>query len=162
MEIPMTTDVGNGRSSSSGVKEMPDRSHPRVGSNGVLSRFCRDVASHDVVVVFLSCRHCQPWSDSRGTCAGRTEGSRPGASQPAGRSRRRRQEEERPRAEGGAETEAESVRRSGCPPAKRRRLYLPAVMILFLLTLVACRPCHGHDPELFDMDDEDGKFYISR
>ncbi|XP_032799105.2 hemicentin-1 isoform X2 [Daphnia magna] len=32
----------------------------------------------------------------------------------------------------------------------------PLLLALFLLTLMACRPCHGHDPELFDMDDEDG------
>ncbi|XP_046630954.1 neural cell adhesion molecule 2-like isoform X2 [Daphnia pulicaria] len=30
------------------------------------------------------------------------------------------------------------------------------LLALLLLTLMACRPCHGHDPELFDMDDEDG------
>ncbi|EFX83497.1 hypothetical protein DAPPUDRAFT_240048 [Daphnia pulex] len=29
------------------------------------------------------------------------------------------------------------------------------LLALLLLTLMACRPCHGHDPELFDMDDED-------
>lgn len=34
----------------------------------------------------------------------------------------------------------------------------PLLLTLFLLTLMACRPCHGHDPELFDMDDEDGTF----
>jgi hypothetical protein len=33
------------------------------------------------------------------------------------------------------------------------------LLALLLLTLMACRPCHGHDPELFDMDDEDGKFH---
>jgi len=35
----------------------------------------------------------------------------------------------------------------------------PLLLALLLLTLMACRPCHGHDPELFDMDDEDGKFH---
>lgn len=37
--------------------------------------------------------------------------------------------------------------------------FLP-VLGLLLLTLMACRPCHGHDPELLDMDDEDGKFQL--
>lgn len=42
-------------------------------------------------------------------------------------------------------------------PAWHRRTTLAW---LFLLTLMACRPCHGHDPELLDIDDEDGKFFF--
>lgn len=52
-----------------------------------------------------------------------------------------------------AETGAASLK--AIPPAKRRHI-LP--IVLLLLMLVACRPCHGHDRELFDMDNEDGKF----
>lgn len=59
--------------------------------------------------------------------------------------RRRHQQE--------AETGAGSL--NAIPPAKPRHVLH---VVLLLLTLVACRPCHGHDPELFDMDNEDGKF----
>ncbi len=48
-----------------------------------------------------------------------------------------------------------SGRRSGS------RLSCPPMLALFLLTLMACRPCHGHDPELFDIEDEDGKILFS-
>lgn len=33
----------------------------------------------------------------------------------------------------------------------------PVWTVLLVLTLVTCRPCLGHDPELLDVDDEDGK-----
>ena len=36
-------------------------------------------------------------------------------------------------------------------------LSCPPLLALFLLTLMVCRPCHGHDPEIFDVEDEDGK-----
>lgn len=45
------------------------------------------------------------------------------------------------------------------PPALFPSRLLPFLGLL-LLTLMACRPCHGHDPELLDMDDEDGKFQM--
>ena len=32
-----------------------------------------------------------------------------------------------------------------------------SVVALFFLALLTCRPCFGHDPELLDMEDEDGK-----
>jgi hypothetical protein len=69
------------------------------------------------------------------------------------------------------ETGAESVvhrgnaarrnKETGSKNIKSPRLagLLPSLLALLLLTLMACRPCHGHDPELFDMDDEDGKFH---
>jgi hypothetical protein len=168
MEIPMTTE----RSEVKKILALPDRSHNLdVGEcNGILSR--RNVASrrsHDVVY-FLSCHQCQ-LCVSRGTFdpAG-IEGSRqqPGAAKHAvshhsGNS---------PTTE--AETEhvkipkSPSITKCLCrAQLKRRRrtlLLLPsaaAVLTFLLLTFVACRPCHGHDPELKDMDDEDGKFSIS-
>ncbi|XP_057374679.1 nephrin-like isoform X2 [Daphnia carinata] len=58
-------------------------------------------------------------------------------------SRRRHQQE--------AETRAGSL--NAIPPAKPRHVLH---VVLLLLTLVACRPCYGHDPEFFDMDNEDG------
>ena len=68
------------------------------------------------------------------------------------------------------ETGAESVvhrgnaarrnKETGSKNIKSPRLagLLTSLLALLLLTLMACRPCHGHDP-LFDMDDEDGKFH---
>lgn len=177
----MTTAVCNGSSSSSRSSRvekmlMPD-GQSRVGRNGVLyiSR-CRDavvVAARDVACVFSACRRC---NYSRGTPGG----SRPGATRQTGISissrRLKGQEEESTRA-GTGETEAESDagrRRISndagwCPPAgaagaakprRRRRQILHNVLTLLLLALAACRPCvcHGHDRELSDTDDEDGKF----
>ena len=165
MEIPMTTAVGNGSRSSSRVRMMqplmPDSRSGRAGSNGVLSR-CRDRVAIRDVAVFLACRHCH-CSDSRGTSAAGMEGSRPGARQTSGSRRRREEEQSGAEAETNETEAAENAGRrrgAGSARAKPRRHILPRAALTFLLlTLAACRPCHGHDPELSDMDDEDGKFY---
>ncbi len=164
MEIPMTTAVGNGSSSSrsSRVEEMlmPD-GQSQVGRNGVL---CRDavVVAHDVACVFSACRRCNYSRGTSAVAASRMGGSRPGATRQSTRA-------------GTGETEAESDagrRRISndagwCPPAtaagtakprRRRRQILHNVLTLLLLALAACRPCLGHDRELSDTDDEDGKF----
>ena len=64
------------------------------------------------------------------------------------------------------ETGSESVGRSETGSKKKKVALIlrlghsvAPLLVLLLLTLMACRPCHGHDPELFDMDDEDGKFH---
>ena len=165
MEIPMTTERKVKK-----ILALPDRSHNRVAAecNGILSR--RNVASrrsHDVVY-FLSCHQCQ-LCVSRGTFdAAGIEGSR---QQPEAAKHAVSHSGNCPTTE--AETEHVKIPKSpsitkcrSCrAQLKRRRplLLLPSAVLTFLLlTFVACRPCHGHDPvELKFMDDEDGKFSIS-
>lgn len=161
----MTTAVGNG-SSSSGSRSsrvekmlMPD-GQSRVGRNGVLCRDAVDVVARDVACVFSACRRCNYSRGTSAVAASRMGGSRPGATRHSTRA-------------GAGETEAESDagrRRISndvgwCPPAagtakprRRRRQILHNVLTLLLLALAACRPCVGHDRELSDTDDEDGKF----
>lgn len=166
----MTTAVGNGSSSSSsGSKSsrvekmlMPD-GQSRVGRNGVLCRDAVDVVARDVTCVFSACRRCNYSRGTSAVAASRMGGSRPGATRHSTRA-------------GAGETEAESdagrrrIRNDAgcwCPPAtavgtakprRRRRQILHNVLTLLLLALAACRPCYGHDRELSDTDDEDGKF----
>lgn len=45
-------------------------------------------------------------------------------------------------------------RRDAKPRGTRRTLLLTLALAA---ALMACRPCHGHDPELVDLDEEDGK-----
>jgi hypothetical protein len=160
MEIPMTTAVVNGSSSSSRSsrveKMLMSDGQSRVGRNGVV------VVARDVACVFSACRRCNYSRGTSAVAASRMGGSRPGATRQSTRART-----------GETEAESDAGRRrisndvGWCPPAtaagtakprRRRRQILHNVLTLLLLALAACRPCHAHDRELSDTDDEDGKF----